>query len=112
MIGNPQIAFDTLEEFQDMLSLPVSRERAVIRGRQEQAARLIDKLMQSIPPQLSQLRARNEVPLLAKNMKQYLNPATHGRHPGGTSGRSSDVSMNLLRIRRVLGEEYARKPTP
>lgn len=112
MSKNPQDAFDALDEIQDMLSLPVSRERATIKARQGQAARLIEKLMQSIPPQVSQLRARGEVPILASKLKRYLNPVTHKKHPGGSFALSSDVGLSLRRITSVLGEEYPRNPTP
>ena len=111
MTGNPQIAFDVLEELQNILSLPVSRERAAIKATQEQAARLVDKLLQSIPPQLSQLRARGEVPILASKLKRYLNPVTHRKHPGGSAAMISDVGLSLRRIESVLGEEYPRSPT-
>jgi hypothetical protein len=107
--GDPQCAFDTIERIRGMLALPFCRERAVVKAQKEQAARLVALLQQSIPWDISQQRARSEVPILANWLKQFLTPVTHKKYSGGRSVLGSFVGKSLLRIESVLREEYIPK---
>ncbi len=94
-----------------MLSLPFCTERVVIKARKKEAELLTGLLTQSIPPTISQKRARSEVRVLANYLNKFLTPVSHKRFPNGMAGLSSAVGKSLLRIESVLGEEYEREPT-
>ena len=70
-----------------MLSLPFCAERAVIKPRKTDAEHLIGLLRQSIPPTITQQRARNEVPILASYLNKFLTPVGHKRFPGELRGK-------------------------
>jgi hypothetical protein len=110
MNGDPQEAFNTLKRIWDMLSFPVCRERAVVKTRNKQAVFLVALLKQSIPEQISQQRARSEIPILRHWLRNYLTPVTHKKYdPHGRSKIGSFVGKSLLRIESVLREEYLPK---
>ena len=106
MNNNAQDAFDRLKRLWDLLSLPECRDRDVTKARKELAARSVAFLKQSIPQQISQQRARSEIPILAAWLVSYFSPSVHGRYQNGRSGIKGSVAKSLSRIEATLREEY------